>query len=362
MSYFSIFNFKIGHSEVQVNYIFFSRAKTKIRKQHRELQRLKKDSEKLVKSTRRRTKFDFDLWDANKNETNAVKEIIDNDEWLETNTKLQNKNKTGNMSRRLPVDFHEKSSKLNAVEIPHAGMSYNPSLKDHQDILWKAAVVEMQKERADRKIEYHTTRMFPDVKNAPTKESIFAEMSEGIPSLDKNAAKKDSDDDDEIVEDEDETEPKMFKPKTKKQRNRTKQEKYEENVKKSQLEDKKKGQDVFRMKSMKKEFALKDQVTEMRGKVKETKLEAKKFSALTLSNTKFEEPEIPLKLSDELTGNLRSLKPEGNLLEDRFKSLQKRNILETRTKKKLTKAKARKRKKVEKRNYKMGFSWENKKK
>merc|ERR1712223_2294757 len=133
-------------------------------------------------------------------------------------------------------------------------------------ILWKAAVVEMQKERADRKIEYHTTRMFPDVRNAPTKESIFAEMSEGIPALDKNAAKKDSDDDEIVEEEEEETEPKMFKPKTKKQRNRTKQEKYEENVKKSQSEDKKKSQDVFRMKSMKKEFALKDQVTEMRGK------------------------------------------------------------------------------------------------
>ena len=176
--------------------VIFFRAKTKIRKQHRELERLKKDSEKLIKSTRRRTEFDFDLWDNNKNEKTNVQEIIDNNEWLETNTKLLNK--TGNMSRSLPVDFHEKSSKLNAVEIPHAGLSYNPSLKDHQDILWKAAVVEMQKERAERKIEYHTTRMFPDVKNAPTKESIFAEMSEGIPSLDKNAAKKDSDDDDEI--------------------------------------------------------------------------------------------------------------------------------------------------------------------
>ena len=193
---FPRFNFKIRIKFKYIFLILLFRAKTKIRKQHRELERLKKDSEKLVKSTRRRTKFDFDLWDNNKNEkTNNVKETIDNNEWLETNTKLLNKNKTGNMSRSLPVDFHEKSSKLNAVEIPHAGLSYNPSLKDHQDILWKAAVVEMQKERADRKIEYHTTRMFPDVRNAPTKESIFAEMSEGIPALDKNAAKKDSDDD-----------------------------------------------------------------------------------------------------------------------------------------------------------------------
>ena len=177
--------------------------------------------------------------------------------------------------------------------------------------------------------------------------------------MDKNASKKDSDDEDPLEgNDEEESEAKMFKPKTKKQRNRTKQQKYEDNVKKAEQEEKKKNQDVFRLKSMKKEFVMNDKITEARGIVKEAQKEAKKYTALKLSNTKFEEPEIPLKLSNELTGNLRSLKPEGNLLEDRFKSLQKRNILETRTKKKLTKA--RKRRKVEKRNYKMGYSWEKK--
>ena len=314
----------------------------------------------MIKSTRRRTKFDFDLWnDESKNE-NSERSVIENDEWLEENTKLHNKNKRGNMTRSLPKDFYEKTSALKSVEEPLPGLSYNPSLKDHQDILWKAAVVEMQKERAIRKIEYHTTRMFPDVKNAPTKESIFKEMSEGIPALDKNAAKKDSDDEALIEEEEEETEAKMFKPKTKKQRNRSKQQKYEENVRKSELEEKKKGQDMFRMKTMKKQFTIQDKITAMRGVAKASKIEAKKFMASKLSNTNFEEPEIPLKLSDELSGNLRNLKPEGNLLEERFKSLQKRNILETRTKQKLTKAKARKRKKVEKRNYKMGFSWEKK--
>lgn len=38
---------------------------------------------------------------------------------------------------------------------------------------------------------------------------------------------------------------------------------------------------------------------------------------LTLSKHKFTEAEMELKLSGELTGNLRSLKPEGNLLADR---------------------------------------------
>jgi nucleolar protein 53 len=66
---------------------------------------------------------------------------------------------------------------------------------------------------------------------------------------------------------------------------------------------------------------------------------------------------LEIKLSNELTGNLRSIKPEGNLLEDRYKSLQKRNVIETRVKQKIVKNR-KKRKRLEKRNYKMGFSWE----
>jgi nucleolar protein 53 len=51
-----------------------------------------------------------------------------------------------------------------------------------------------------------------------------------------------------------------------------------------------------------------------------------------ISSLKYQDAEIDLKLSDELTGSLISLKPEGNILMDRYKSFQKRNILESRDK------------------------------
>ena len=158
--------------------------------------------------------------------------------------------------------------------------------------------------------------------------------------------------------DDEEEEAKSFKPKTKVQRNREKREKYAQNVQKAKLEEKKKGQDLFRMRSMKREMALKEKVMEVRQQVKEVKKKEKRLLPATLSGTKFEENEIPLKLGEELTGNLRSLKPEGNILEERFNSFQKRNVVETRKKGKITKTK--RKKKVEKRNYKMGFKWEKK--
>ena len=48
-----------------------------------------------------------------------------------------------------------------------------------------------------------------------------------------------------------------------------------------------------------------------------------------LARKKFEEEDIQIEESPEALGNLRKMKPLGNILVDRFKSLQKRNIVAT---------------------------------
>ncbi len=55
----------------------------------------------------------------------------------------------------------------------------------------------------------------------------------------------------------------------------------------------------------------------------------KQLAPIQLSNYKYEAPDIEVKLSDELTGNLRTLKPEGSLLVDRYNlnSLRKAFLL-----------------------------------
>jgi len=329
------------------------KAKTKLQKKHRELESLKKSASELERTTRRRTEFDFDLW--TDPEVKAAKEINDN-EWLSLNAKNQSL-KIGHLQKiNPPEDLLELRSDLKAVEIPHSGSSYNPSLKDHQDLLWKAAIVEINKDKAEHKIEYHTTKMFSKLDQATIKKNWIEEMSEGVPKLDKSMAEE-TEENVVIEEEEDEDEEaKMFKPKNKKQKNREKREKYEENLKKAEDEEKKKFQDVFKLRSMRKEMTLGDQKSALRSKIKEVKKLEKRSLPAVLSGVKYEEGEIPLKLGEELTGNLRTLKPEGNLLEDRFKSMQARNIFETRTKPKCPKAK--RIKKVEKRSYKMGFAFE----
>ena len=58
-------------------------------------------------------------------------------------------------------------------------------------------------------------------------------------------------------------------------------------------------------------------IAENTRKRREKKEERLLTQPLMLSSHKFTEAEMELKLSEELTGNLRALKPEGNLLADR---------------------------------------------
>lgn len=46
-----------------------------------------------------------------------------------------------------------------------------------------------------------------------------------------------------------------------------------------------------------------------------------------LSRYEFEEGEIDINLPEDISGNLRNIVSEGNILKDRFKSMQKRNIV-----------------------------------
>merc|ERR1712051_134799 len=165
------------------------RQKLKTAMKQRQQQNDRKKATILERTTRRRTKFDFDLWDSDIIPSDALKDpvdqnTIDSNEWLQQKTKDHNLNNTRQMKRKPPKGFYSKQSTLPAVEIPHEGTSYNPSYKDHQDLLWQAAMVELNKEKEQHRIDYHTTDMFPKTADAPNEQTWVAEMSEGIAALD----------------------------------------------------------------------------------------------------------------------------------------------------------------------------------
>merc|ERR1719244_1955293 len=259
--------------------------------------------------TRRRTKFDFDLWDESEDKKDAK---LPSTDWVKTETKLA------------------------AVEVPDAGASYNPNLEDHQTLLWKAAMVEMEKEKAAKKLERQTTGMFPSKSEAPTEKTFIQEMSEGIVELNGGLHEDDSNKEESADENE-ETGIKnssVLKPKTRRQKRDKRKRMFEDQKKARERDVKIKEIEISRLKSIRKELKSEEVLAAENEEKRKAAKEEKMAGPLKLSNYNYEPQEIEIKLSEELTGNLRNLKQEGSLLVDRFKSVQRRNMIEVRVKQK----------------------------
>ena len=207
-------------------------------------------------------------------------------------------------------------------------------------------MVEIDKEKEHQRIERLTTGMFPSKDKAPSAESKMKELSEGIVELGDDA---------EEQENEEEIEKIVIgnKPKTRRQLRDRRKKIFSDQKKEREKDVKIREIEVSRVKSIKKELNKNEVKTQERQEKKKAAAEEKLHGPIRLSNYKYEPQEIEIKLSDELTGNLRNLKQEGSLLEDRFKSLQRRNMIEVRVKQKTVRKL--KRKTFEKRSHKMGW-------
>nr|KAF6407595.1 NOP53 ribosome biogenesis factor [Molossus molossus] len=79
---------------------------------------------------------------------------------------------------KRPPHLHTKPSQVPAVEVTPSGASYNPSFKDHQTLLWEAHEVELQRQKEAEKLERQLA--LPTAEQAATQESTFEEMCQGL--------------------------------------------------------------------------------------------------------------------------------------------------------------------------------------
>lgn len=89
-------------------------------------------------------------------------------------------------------------------------------------------------------------------------------------------------------------------------------------------------QELFRLRGIKAQVALRLAELARRRRQRQARREAEADKPRRLGRLKYQAPDIDLQLSSELTNSLRTLKPEGNILRDRFKSFQRRNMIEPR--------------------------------
>ena len=156
-------------------------------------------------------------------------------------------------------------------------------------------------------------------------EDNIKEMSEGLPLGKKENFDSNNQDNDPNV--------KSINPpvknakKTLVQRRKQKEQRKLEKERLRQKVEKRKVADIYHLNQLKKQISKKEKKEEIL-RSKRLKLQAKKaLEPKVLSRNKFEPLEQEFQMGEELSGNLRNTQPVGNLLKDRFKSLQQRNIL-----------------------------------
>ncbi|KAJ3207396.1 Glioma tumor suppressor candidate region protein 2, partial [Dinochytrium kinnereticum] len=200
-----------------------------------------------------------------------------------------------------------------AVKIADPGASYNPAFEDHQELLGKALEVELKKESEKEKLTKQLS--YPpeldDLDDEPYFDSDDEEEEDAEASSNENATEK----------------PSAASGKRKTKADRKKEEKRQ---KQALVEEKKKQEKMFNS-QLDRIPEISSMVEEELAKEKPEDSEAKKdFKKKRIGPVPFKAKPLEIKLTEELTQGLRMLKPEGNILQDRFTSLQERSIIEPR--------------------------------
>ncbi|CAF0745882.1 unnamed protein product [Brachionus calyciflorus] len=266
--------------------------------------------------------FERDIW--NKNEEPVINEV--NEYHLRGTKQLKVKR---------PENPILPKTALPKVELPHPGASYNPDYDDHQELLLKAHLIELEKLKQEQKEMKKFTNTVKKMSWDAIEKLWLEEMA--VDSL-FNQDNQEIDEDDnggQVEADASNNSSKKSKKNDSKSKRKRKQllDKIKLKQKENEKQQRVQQNEIYRLKSIKKEISDEEKKREeerLKNEIEEKHKEL--FMPKRLGPLKYEDPEIELKLSNEITGNLRNLKPEGNILLDRYKSLQKRNIIEPREK------------------------------
>ncbi|XP_050784516.1 ribosome biogenesis protein NOP53 isoform X2 [Gopherus flavomarginatus] len=259
----------------------------------------------------------YDIW----SDTNPLdRPLAGQDAWFLEQTKKRRV--------RRPARLETKPSELPAVEVIPAGGSYNPMFESHQALLLQAHEVEVRRQKAEEKLQRQLR--FPTAAEAPTQETTFQEQCEGL--LEESA--------DEGGEEEAPDEPPapgatpppapLHEKKTEQQRRREKEAKFLEARRLGEKAARCRRQELFQLRSIRLQVKRREAELLRRRRARLAKRRAEATKPRRLGRLKYEDPDLEVQLSTELAESLRTLKPEGSILRDRFKSLQKRNLIEPR--------------------------------
>ncbi|KAF3938095.1 hypothetical protein ABW19_dt0206364 [Dactylella cylindrospora] len=305
---------------------------------HKDLERLRriaygveatKDGVKASTAVQGEGEF-YDPWDNVIPDTEGTVTKLDKLTFVEKPKQL----KAPETLKQAPVGIiKEGEEAVPAVRLPDPGISYNPEFDKWDDLVTREGEKEVEAEKKRLKAEEEERRIL---------ELAEIEEPEEEEEQDDDELEDDSEDDsDELMK-------KMPQRKTPAQRNKVKRRKEAERLLRHQMKTEVQRKQLESLKELRKSLDLKLQEKSV---VRRKALTPAKRQVRRRKFDKDLLPQAPLELQlpEELTDSLRRLKPEGNLLRDRYRNLRERGVIETRV---ATQQKKGKKKLTEKWSYK----------
>lgn len=237
--------------------------------------------------------------------------------------------------KQKPISLVASGKELPAVTKPTGGYSYNPTFDDYADRLEEESAKAVAAEQARLAAE-EADRLKREAAARSAAEAEAAEARAQLSEWDEDSAWEGF----ESGVDEDKPSLKRPQRKTPQQRNRIKRRKEAEREAKHQFAMKKKAAQAERIKQIAAEIAERDaaksalelakEVGEDSDADEEDVADEGRLRRRQLGKFKLPEKDLELVLPDELQDSLRLLKPEGNLLKDRYRSMLLRGKVEAR--------------------------------
>ncbi|CEH15523.1 Cellular protein (glioma tumor suppressor candidate region gene 2) [Ceraceosorus bombacis] len=223
-----------------------------------------------------------------------------------------------------------------AISQPHAGQSYNPTLESHDALLARVGAEAVAHEH-ERLRQEAFKKEWEDGGKIAKMDEADAKRVRGMLVGDEVEQ-----DDDDTVEGEAEAEAPVVKKdpkrKTRVQLNRAKRVRHEQTLRLAAKAAKIQRAQLSSLSALKK-AALEAEATRVASRLSKLSSRESKLSKAGLAGQRLGKFKVPkskaeddVQLGEELSENLRSLRPEGNLFRDRFQSLTVRGLIEPRMK------------------------------
>ena len=292
---------------------------------HKELARLKQVADGQHANTIEVRDATYDIWDdapAQKPKKDAASEFLPE----------QVQAKAPKSMKQKPISLLANGKEVPAVQRPTGGYSYNPMFTDYEERLTTEGQKVLDAENK-RLADLEADRLRQE---AAARSAAEAEAAEARANLSEWEEDSEWEGFQSGVEDEDKPVVKRPQRKTPAQRNRAKRRMEEERLAKHKAAMKARRAQEQRIKDIAQEIEEREQnkalIQQQHGSDSEGEREIgeEKLRRKQIGKFKLPEKDLELVLPDELQESLRLLRPEGNLLKDRYRSMLVRGKVEAR--------------------------------